>query len=241
LGSLGIIAAKLGAHVTFVDSCLARLRAAHARAEQHNLNNTQFIACKSWNSLPSDLGAFDAILLNGILEWLPTASGCQFDTVLDTQIDFLFKMQQILRENGKILLAIENRFALQYFMGYPEDHTDIQYLSIMSRNKANEVHLKEKGTEFLAWTWSLNEYKKLLPKAHLKLADAYAIFPDYRFPRLIVSLDDKQGLRNGMLIEKYNAPKELKKRFIDYIYEMGMIGHFVYSYSFLLEKGVMET
>ena len=237
LGSLGILAAKMGAHVTFVDSCLARLQTAHARAEQHSLGNTAFFACKNWNSLPADFDPFDAILLNGILEWVPTASGCTFDTVLDTQLDFLKKMRQLLRPGGRVLLAIENRFALQYFMGYPEDHTDIQYLSLMNREKANALHRQEKGDDYLAWTWGLEDYEKLLPKAGLKMAEAYAIFPDYRFPRLIVSLDDKQGLKKGMLMENYEASQELKERFIDYIYEMGIIERFVYSYCLVLEKG----
>lgn len=264
LGSLGILAAKWGAHVTFVDSCLLRLQVAHDRAKQNDLGNVQFIACRSWQSLPPNLLPFDAIILNGILEWVPVTAGSTFDDVVKTQLDFLRKMQQILISDGVIFLAIENRFALRYFMGYPEDHTDIPYLSIMPRDKANKLHLRIKGTEYLTWTWSLNDYRSLLPKVNLDLADAYGMFPDYRFPRLIVRLDDKYGLRNGMLTERHQAfqeedwfmrlfeklerliksqgprksrpPNIEMMRLTDYIFEMGLIEHFVYSYGLLLKK-----
>jgi|GEM_PF-2605123 len=236
IGSLGIPAARSGAHVTFIDNCIPRLEMANLRVRQHNLINAQFFACKNWKSLPADLQSFDVIILNGILEWVASTSGSSFNTVIDTQLSFLFSMQQKLDINGVIFLAIENRFALQYFMGYPEDHTDIQYLSIMSREKANEIHLKSKGKEFTAWTWSLNDYKELLPKAGLFLSEGYAMFPNYRFPRLIINLEDRLCLKNGMLTEKYNVPMEVKERHVDYIYEIGLIEHFVYSYGLLLKK-----
>jgi len=237
LGSLGISASRYGAaHVTFVDSCLLRLQAAYARAKQHNLTDTQFLACKSWESLSSDINTYDVIILNGILEWVAATSGSNFKTVIKTQLDFLLKMQKFLKPEGTIFLAIENRFALQYFMGYPEDHTDIPYLSIMPRESANNLHLTIKGTEYLAWTWSLQDYYSMLPMVNLKLTDAYAMFPDYRFPRLIVSLDDIAGLKKGMLMEKNSSSNEIRKRFIDYIAEMKLIKHFVYSYSLLLKK-----
>ena len=238
LGPLGIMAANWGAHVTFVDSCLLRLEAALLRAKQYDLSNTYFIACKTWNSLPNDLQLFDVIILNGILEWVATTAKSTFDNVIETQLNFLSKMQHLLSPNGVIFLAIENRFALQYFMGYPEDHTEIKFLSLMSREEANKLHQELKGNEFTTWTWSLNDYKTLLPKVNLCLSDAYAIFPDYRFPRLIINLKDPLGLKNGMSMEKYEASLELKKQFIEYIFEMGLIEHFPYSYGLLLKKGV---
>jgi len=235
IGSLGVVAARHGANVTFIDNCQIRLEFACERMIQSGLKG-KFIACKDYDSLPQDLGPFDFILLNGVLEWIPVGR-TSFDNVLENQLDFLNHMRRYLSPSGSICLAIENRFALQYFMGYPEDHTDIPYLSLMDRNEANRCHQKLKGQDFLTWTWSLQEFKKNLPIIGLTLARGYGIFPDYRFPRLITSLDDKEGLKKGMLMENYNAQNDFKSRFIDYIYNMDLIEHFVYSYCFLI-KGV---
>jgi len=237
IGSLGVVAARHGAHVTFIDNCQIRLEIARERIIQSGLNG-EFIACKDYDSLPPDLGPFDFILLNGVLEWIPICRA-SFDNVLEIQLDFLDHMRKYLSPNGCIYLAIENRFALQYFMGYPEDHTDIPYLSLMDRNTANQYHQHLKGQDFLTWTWSLQDFKNLLSKVNLTLTEGYGIFPDYRFPRLISSLEDKEGLKKGMLMEKYNAQNEFKTRFIDYVYNMDLIEHFIYSYCLLI-KGAQE-
>ncbi|MFA6362429.1 class I SAM-dependent methyltransferase [Methanoregula sp.] len=234
IGSLGVVAARHGAHVTFIDNCQIRLEIARERILQSGLNG-EFIACKDYDSLPPDLGSFDFILLNGVLEWIPVCRA-SFDNVLEIQLDFLDHMRQYLSPRGSIYLAIENRFALQYFMGYPEDHTDIPYLSLMDRIEANQCHQRLKGRDFLTWTWSLQEFKKLLPSVNLTLTEGYGIFPDYRFPRLITSLEDKDGLKKGMLMERYSAKNEFKNRFIDYVYNMDLIEHFIYSYCFLIGR-----
>lgn len=235
VGSLGVPAALMGANVTFVDSCLPRLRMALLRAQHAGAKDFRGIACKTWHSLPTDCANMDAILINGVMEWIPSTVGASFETVVQTQLDFLSAMRDRLHADGRIFLAIENRFALQYLMGYPEDHTEIPYLSIMDRARANLLHQQKTGKDFTAWTWGLKEYEERLPSAGLCIEQAYALFPDYRFPVRAVSLDDDKGLYEGMQLEAYAQSPE-RQRTTEYLYHAGLLRHAVYSYALILKR-----
>ncbi len=235
IGSLGIVAARARAAVTFVDNCLPRLELALQRARQAGVADACFYACRTWRSLPAAVGRFDAIIVNGVLEWVPSTVGTDFGSVVSVQLDFLSSLRDRMAADGTIYLAIENRFALQYLMGYPEDHTDIPYLSLMPREAANALHRQRKGTDYTAWTWSLDEFRQRLPQVGLGLRQGFAIFPDYRFPRRVVSLDDPAGLRSGLDLETYE-PSETRTRLSDYFQETGRLADVVYSYALLVEK-----
>ena len=233
IGSLSVPAARHGASVTLVDSCLPRLQMAVARIKQSGSNVTAY-ACQNWRSLPGDVAGFDIILVNGVLEWVASSVGTGFASVLETQLDFLRNKRERLAPGGIIYLAIENRFALQYLMGYPEDHTNIAYISLMPREKANELHRKEKGSDFTHWTWGLDEFDENLPRAGLAVRKGYAVFPDYRFPQMIADLDDTGALRRGLEMENYEQ-SPLRTLLTDYFTVTTRLKHVVYSYIFLLE------
>lgn len=236
LGSLGIPAALAGAHVTFVDSCLGRLEFSKIRCEQSRLHEVSFWGCKTWQSLPFAPEKFDLIILNGILEWVPKTVGATFETTLGTQLDFMKSMCRLLNPNGRIFLAIENRFALKYLMGYPEDHTNIKYLSIMPRRLGNKLHQELTGRDFVTWTWGYDDFHRLLPGVALAVDEEYAMFPDYRFPQYVVSLGDEESLKSGMLQDTYDSPREECERMIEYLAEMGQLHRSVYSFAFVLRK-----
>ena len=241
LGSIGFQAAKLGAEVIYVDSCRLRLEFALERNNNYGLHNNSFYACRHWRSLPFPDESFDLILLIGVVEWIPLSTGASYAEVLQTQLDFLKTMKGFLKKDGCIFLAMENRFALQYFFGYPEDHTEIPYLSLMPRKEANRVHLMKTGKEFTAWTWGYQDYVRLLPESGLVLSDGYALFPDYRFPRMISCLNDQRSLKRGMVMEKYEGSTEERRKHIDYLGEMALLHHFVYSYGLVLKEAICST
>ncbi|MFQ3574494.1 MAG: methyltransferase domain-containing protein [Thermodesulfovibrionales bacterium] len=236
IGSLGFVYAKNKAEVLFVDKCLDRLQFAKLRCEQAKLNNNSFWGCKDWHSLPFQNRSLDIICINGVLEWVADMPGISYKDVKKLHIDFLKKMSNLIKKSGHIYLAIENRFALRYFLGYPEDHTEIPFISLMDRDKANQLHLKYKGEDFKRWTWGYDEFKELLQNAGLCVREAYAVFPDYRFPEVIVPLTEhnllskhiKQDLIRGAL---YNQDVDNLVRYLEI---MGLTHYIVYSYAFLI-------
>ena len=62
---------------------------------------------------------FDYVIFNGVFEYAMgfTPGEKPYET-------YLRSVSRLLKPDGKILVAIENRLGLKYFAGAPEDHTD---------------------------------------------------------------------------------------------------------------------
>ncbi len=65
---------------------------------------------------------FDYITLIGVLEY--AGSFTKTDAPYE---DFLKNIKSFLKEDGKLLIAIENRYGLKYFAGAKEDHTGQEF------------------------------------------------------------------------------------------------------------------
>ena len=106
---------------------------------------------------------FDYITLIGVLEYAPlyTSSKKPF-------VDFLTNIKKLLKPNGKILIAIENKLGMKYFAGAPEDHTNIKYDGIMGYSNKESVQ-----------TFGKLELKNLLKAVGLKYTQFYYPLPDY--------------------------------------------------------------
>lgn len=112
---------------------------------------------------------FDYITLIGVLEYaqLYTNSKNPYET-------FLSNIKKLLKKDGKLLIAIENKFGMKYFSGMPEDHTGIRYDSIVGyRNKS--------GVK----TFGKNDITELLKKVGLTETKFYYPLPDYKLPNVI--------------------------------------------------------
>lgn len=112
---------------------------------------------------------FDYVIVNGVLEYaISFTSG---DTPYE---DFLSSLCPYLKDDGRILISIENRLGLKYFAGAPEDHTDNFFLGLQ----------EYVGNETVR-TFSKPELISLLEKVGLKEHKFYYPYPDYKFPREI--------------------------------------------------------
>ena len=68
---------------------------------------------------------FDYITLIGVLEYQG-----QYTNTENSYVDFLNTVKKLLKPNGKLLIAIENKYGLKYWCGAREDHTGIPFDSI---------------------------------------------------------------------------------------------------------------
>ncbi len=116
---------------------------------------------------------FDYITLIGVLEYAPL-----YTNTASPFYDFLKQIQSLLKEDGKLLIAIENQFGMKYFSGAPEDHTNKIYDGITGY--ANPKGMRTFGKE---------ELKKLLEQVGLKYTKFYYPMPDYKLPNKIFSDD----------------------------------------------------
>lgn len=129
---------------------------------------------------------FDYITLIGVFEY------AQLYTNTDNPFtDFLNNIKKYLKEDGKLLIAIENQFGLKYFAGAKEDHTAIEYDGIIG-------YSNKKGVK----TFGKSEIKNVLKESGFKYTKFYYPLPDYKLPNVIFS---DEYLPDEKSIEKYST------------------------------------
>ncbi len=126
---------------------------------------------------------FDYVSLIGVLEYSPLyiSSENPFE-------DMLRKAKGMLKENGKLIIAIENKMGLKYIAGATEDHTGKAFDGI--NGYVGVKHVK---------TLSKNELEGLLRNVGYSEWEFYYPFPDYKMPTIVYSekMQPKAGdLRN---------------------------------------------
>lgn len=90
--------------------------------------------------------------------------------------DFLRIVQKHLKPDGKIVIAIENRFGLKYWAGCTEDHHGTLFEGL-------EGYPSTKGVK----TFTLKELKQIFREAGELQSTWYYPFPDYKFPMTLYS------------------------------------------------------
>ncbi|MGE7020685.1 class I SAM-dependent methyltransferase [Solibacillus cecembensis] len=124
---------------------------------------------------------FDYITLIGVLEYAPAFSNSN-----QPFHELLTYVKSLLNENGKLFIAIENRFGLKYWSGAREDHTGQFFESIEGYFENERVR-----------TFSKNELTTILNEVGFKKIDNYYPIPDYKLPFQIFS--DKRLPKVGEL------------------------------------------
>lgn len=152
-------------NVTAIEMSAAR--ADVIRARYSSRSNLKVISenINEWNSEER----FDYIVFIGVLEYAAVFSDNQrpYD-------EFLLSVKHLLKDDGILLFAIENRFGLKYWLGASEDHLQTPFAGIEGYKKAKT-----------AKTFSRKELENILDRVGLKNHRFYSVLPDYKFPELI--------------------------------------------------------
>ena len=114
---------------------------------------------------------FDYVTLIGVLEYSPLYVGSE-----DSFRTMINKCKSYLKENGKLIIAIENKFGLKYWGGATEDHTGRGFDGINDYKGIDHVR-----------TLSKPELEDLLRDCGLGRTEFYYPFPDYKLPTEIYS------------------------------------------------------
>ncbi len=116
---------------------------------------------------------FDYITLNGVLEYAGA-----FTKTDHPYRDFLRQIKSYLKDDGKLFIAIENRYGLKYFAGAKEDHTGREFDSISGYVGNDSVR-----------TFGKKELETLLRESGFSDQAFYYPHPDYKMPTEIYSDD----------------------------------------------------
>lgn len=171
---------------------------------------------------------YDYITLIGVFEYGESyiSSEKPYETFLKT-------ISKHLNENGKIIIAIENKLGLKYWAGCQEDHVGRYYEGIEDYANTNGVK-----------TFSKKELEEIIQKSGFESYKFYYPYPDYKLPTNIYSdsyLPKEGELNNNMR----NFDKERmiifdETRVYNMIIKEGMFPVYSNSYLVVLEKGGID-
>ena len=119
---------------------------------------------------------YDIVTLIGVLEYANMFTGTN-----NAFVDFLKHIKGMLKPEGHLLIAIENRFGIKYFLGAREDH----------HWKLNEglYGYPNQGAQ----TFSVEELLCLVATAGFSQNSMFSVWPDYKFPSQLKRIDQLEG------------------------------------------------
>jgi SAM-dependent methyltransferase/aminoglycoside phosphotransferase (APT) family kinase protein len=177
-GAVSVTLAPFVAEVVACDPTVERLRFLQLRADDEGLKNIRPLWAGDSPQLPFGDASFDTVIMNGVLEWLPPM---REGRPIDVQRAALADVARILRPDGQLLLAIENRWSGLYFRGKPEDHVKLRFVSLLPRPLANAYARLALGRPYRTHTHSYRAYRQLLSAAGFSGSRGLIPLPDYRF------------------------------------------------------------
>lgn len=158
----GALAKKAGS-VTCID--LSKKRS-HINAHRHKECGNVTIQVGNFTDIEPELAAdYDYICLIGVFEY-----GQSYIGTKNPFVDFLTIIKKHLKQGGRIIIAIENRFGLKYFAGCREDHLGTYFSGIEDYASGGGVR-----------TFTKNGLEQILQSNHVDKHAFYYPYPDYKF------------------------------------------------------------
>ena len=128
---------------------------------------------------------YDIITVIGNINRIEEIIGKQLD--LENTIRYL---EKYLNENGKMLIAVDNKFGLRYWAGNPENMLNKKFISLIG------YHSEPISYE----TFTKKSLEEILQKMEYNFNFYYPL-PDYKMPNVIFT---DEGLPKYNSIDKYN-------------------------------------
>ncbi len=145
-------------------------RAGLAALRCRDLNNVS-ITTANFNDLDFPQDYYDLVLFVGVTEYAGRFSERERDE--DALADLLRLGKSATKQDGVVLIAIENRLGMKYLLGASEDHYAIPYIGLENYPQSTGIR-----------TYSQSEWKE-----HAQGFDAVQFmypFPDYKVPTAVI-------------------------------------------------------
>lgn len=225
-GAITGILAKKHRQVTCID--LSKKRSLINAYRNREFNNI-FIKVGNFQDIEKKLNEkYDYITLIGVFEY-----GASYISGKDPYENFLKKVMSHLKEEGQLIIAIENRLGLKYWAGCQEDHVRKYFEGI-------EGYSNTKGIK----TFSKKELESLFERLGIKKYEFYYPYPDYKFPMTIYSddfLPSKGQLNNN--IRNFDLDRIVlfdESKVFDTLIDEGVFPQYSNSFLIILEKGAVS-
>ena len=224
-GAISIPLAKQVSEVLGVDQTIDSLKFSAARVKEENLENIKFLNANLRDLLlPEKI--FDVAIVNGVLEWVPEIEDIELGDYWyksikrkdsgnpkEIQISFLKNIHTGLKEGGRLMLAIENRYDYKMFFGVRDPHTGTLFTTIFPRWLANIISKVFRKREYRPWIYSFSGTEKLLKEAGYSKVKLYSCWPDYRFPEFITPYGQSNDFFKPVSTRRISGERSFKRIF----------------------------
>lgn len=190
-GTLAYSLAQSAGEVVAVDSTLERMRLLKIRADKDEIRNIQLVCAGDGRYLPFGEGAFDLVVINGVLEWVP--SGISGDPK-QVQMDFLKEIRRVLKPTGTLFVGIENRYAWKTWFMHSDGHTGLKYVPWMPRWLANAYSIAKGKGPYRNYLYGKEQYRNLLHSCGFEDVKFFVPLPGYHHPTSMVPLEEKHEI-----------------------------------------------
>lgn len=163
----GVLSALAG-HVTCID--LSKKRSEINAYRHLECDNIEILVGNFKEIEPELDEKYDYVTLIGVLEYADLYIGGE-----NAFVEMLRTAASHLKEDGKLFVAIENKYGLKYFAGCKEDHTGKYYYGIEGYSDTQSVR-----------TFGRRQLKEMLHEIGMKTRFYYP-YPDYKLPDTIYS------------------------------------------------------
>jgi 2-polyprenyl-3-methyl-5-hydroxy-6-metoxy-1,4-benzoquinol methylase len=167
MGPITRLLGESGANVLAIEGTSRRAYATRLRTR--DLKNVTVVAEK-FEDFKTDL-KFDIITLIGVLEYSNLYTKDE-----NPHLSVLARCFELLRPNGNLIIAIENKLGLKYFAGANEDHVGIPMFGLENRYTSKSVR-----------TFGKFELKELLSAAGFEKSVFNSPLPDYKLTTSVIS------------------------------------------------------
>lgn len=161
---------QAGIHVDAIEG--SPIRATLAASRCRDLANVS-ISTGNFNELSFPDNHYDLVLFIGVTEYAGRFS--ERDTDQQALQDLLALAKRACREDGLVVIAIENRTGLKYMLGANEDHYGVPYVGLDNYPESTGIR-----------TYTQSEWQKEIQQASFEAARFAYPFPDYKVPSLII-------------------------------------------------------
>jgi len=129
----------------------------------------------------------------GVLEFIPVSK--PFTDPELTHLAVLNGTRRVLTKGGVLLLGIENRYWLGYWLGFKDHHTDMRLITLLPRRIADIAYRVAKGKpHYLERTYSYFELNNMLTKAGFRIVRRFTVLPSWECTKVLPDINNKKNV-----------------------------------------------
>jgi ubiquinone/menaquinone biosynthesis C-methylase UbiE len=198
-----------------MDTDINRLRFSSAHFAQNSRSNIACVAAGNAPHLPFQDSTFDAVIMNGVLEWTP-ANTPGIPEEVHRRI--LGEVWRVLKPGGALQVSIENRYGYMYFLGKRDNHSGgLRFVTFLPRWLSQIYSRVILGRDYRTWLYSFAQLKRLMSGSGFAGTEIYTYYPNHVQFRHMFSLENDDTVRRKVDALLESETLKISERCIFYV------------------------